>query len=329
MFCQRNRILLTVLCCLVLLFLASKQNILKAETHCHQSDTASFSESKGYRDIVLFKNKYIAVGTDGRIDCFSKSGGKTPIDNPDKPNLNCAFSNDKIIIAAGNHGTILFSTDGENFYCENSGIDENINGIIFKNGMILACADKGKILISKNGKAWNVIQTNAKGNIMSLCASNSFIMGVTDIGEIIKSSDGTKWVIKNYNKEYAGYNEPAKFKKIIATPNNIVIIGTHDNGSPSILISTLGNVWAERIPFYHDEQGRICYLTEKPNGITYDPVMDEIILACDNGELFSLPSCSKCNKYLKISEINLKAVIYDNNCLVIVGDGYSFYTQEL
>ena len=327
-----NRILLTVFGCLILLSFTIKQKILKAGEINLRSGSTNNSEvqgSKGYRDVVLFKNKYIAVGTDGRIDCFSKSGEKMPIDNSDKNNLNTVFSNGEIIIAAGDRGTMLYSSDGKDFYQEESGTDENINGITSKNGLILAGTDSGKILYSKNGKSWNSIQTNTKGNIMSLSSNNSLIIGVTDIGEIIKSSNGTNWEVKDYNKEYAGYNEPAKFKKIIATKSSIVIIGTHDDGSPSILFSTLGNVWSERIPFYHDEHGMINYLTKKPNGITYDPLMDEFILACDNGELFSLPSCSKCNKFIKISDINFNTVIYVDDCLVIAGDNYSFFIQKL
>ena len=168
-----------------------------------------------------------------------------------------------------------------------------------------------------------------KGILCHYPRGNSFIIGVTDIGEIIKSMNGTEWVVKNYNKEYAGYNEPAKFKKIIASQNNIVIIGTHDDGSPSILFSVLGNVWSERIPIYHDEKGTICYLASKPNGITYDPLMDEFIIACDNGELLSLPSCEKCNKYIKISANNFNAVLCVDDRLVMVGDDYTFFIREL
>jgi hypothetical protein len=316
-----------LMCWLLFLSLSDKSTI--AEERYSQTDTTSIVVSQGYTDIVQFGGKYFAVGTDGRIDCISNSGERTTVDNSNKNKLNCAFSNDEILIAAGDHGTILYSYDGKKFHQAESRTNENINGITFKNGLILAGADKGIVLISKDGKEWNNIQTETKGNIMSPSANTSFFIGVTDVGEIMKSSDGTTWEIKDYNKEYAGFNEPAKFKKIIATPNSIVIIGTHNDGSPSILFSSLGNVWAERIPFYHDEQGIICYLTKKPNGITYDPLMDEIILACDNGELFSLPSCSKCNKYIKISETNFNAIIYDDNCLVIVGDEYSFFMQRL
>jgi hypothetical protein len=141
--------------------------------------------------------------------------------------------------------------------------------------------------------------------------------------------DGIHWDIQDYNKAYAGYNKYSKFKKILAAENGIVIIGEHEDGSPSILFSALGNVWAERLPVYHDNRGKVFYLTNKPNGITYDPERDQFILACDHGELFSLPNCSKCNQYKKISESDLNAIIYADNCLLIAGEDYSLFIHQL
>jgi hypothetical protein len=195
--------------------------------------------------------------------------------------------------------------------------------------VLIAGADGGTILTSKKGISWNVVPTEIKGNILSLSASNSCFIGITDSGEIIKSFDGMTWDIQNYNKEYTGYNQRSKFRKIYASPNSIVIIGTHDDGSPSILFSSLGSVWAEREPIYEDEQGRFSCLTQKPNAITYDSERDQFIVACDHGELFSLPSCSKCDKYMKIAEVNLHALIYFDNHLLIVGDEFSVFIQRL
>lgn len=324
-----NRMLPTVIGCLILLSLTDKP--VKAEKFYNLSDTTSISEtddSKSYSDIVLFKGNFIAVRSDGRIDCISKSGEKVTVDSSCKYNLNCAFSNEEILIAAGDYGTMLYSLDGKYFQRADSVTDKNIYGITSKNGFIIAGTDRGAILTSKNGKSWNIIPTEIKGNIISFSANNSFFIGITDAGEIIKSFDGINWEIKDYNKDYAGYNRYTRFKKILAAQNSIVIIGIHDDGSPSILFSSLGNVWAERLPVYYDDQGMDSYLTNKPNGLTYDPGRDQFILACDDGELFSLQTCTKCNEYQKISENDLNAIIYVNNCLMIVGDEFSVFIQK-
>ena len=295
------------------------------------SDTAYISESddsKGYRDIVLFRKKLVAVGTDGRIDNITTSGEIVPVDHSFICKLNCAVANDDIVIAAGDGGTILYSADGKRFDRIESGIDKNIYCITSQNGLILAGTDKGVTLVSKDGKSWNSRKTGAKGNILSLSTNNTLSIGVTDAGEILKSFDGFKWEIKDYNKEYAGYNPYSNFKKISATQNSIVIIGSHKDGSPAVLFSSMGNVWVEREPFYYDDQDMICYLTGKPNDLTYDPIRNQFLLACDDGELFSLPTCIKCNKYTKISEKNLHALITLDNCLCIVGDDFAVFIQR-
>jgi len=326
-----NKIIPTFFCWLFFLFLADKSVSPNAGVHDPFSETSHVSESKdlqGYRDIVLFKDKVIAVGTDGRIDCISKSGEKISVDSFCVYNLHCAFSNEELLIAAGDHGTILFSSDGRNFHRAESGTEKNIHGIASKNGLLVAGADRGTLLSSKNGISWNKIQTAIKGNIVSISSNNSFFIAVSDSGEIMKSIDGTVWKIQDYNKEYVGYNKYSTFKKVLAAQNSIVIIGTTDDGLPSILFSSLGTVWTERIPIYQDSQGVVTCLTSMPNGITYDSDRDQFILACDHGELLSLPPCSKCNKYVKISETDLHGIIYFDNRLLIAGDGYSVFIQR-
>jgi hypothetical protein len=323
-----NKILAAFICWLFFLHFAH----IEAKGLYPLSQASGLSGSgdlKGYTDIVFFRDKFIAVGTNGQIDSITKSGEVIPIDSSCRYNLRCAFSNEEILIAAGDHGTILYSTDGRSFSRAESGTKKNIHGVTFRNGLLIAGADSGTILTSKNGKSWDILSTEIKGNIVSLSANNSFFIAVSDIGEIIKSFDGIGWEIQDYNKEYAGYNKYSKFKKILATQNSIIIIGTHDDGSPSILFSSLGKVWTEREPIYQDDQGMIQCLTRKPNGITYDFERDQFILACDHGELLILPPCSKCNKYTKISETDLNALIYSDNCLLIVGNDYSVFRQRL
>jgi ligand-binding sensor domain-containing protein len=304
---------------------------VKSAEHLPPSDTFSSAEPNelpGYRDIALFRNKVIAVGTDGRIDCISQSGEIAPVDHSSTRKLNCVFANDDILIAGGDHGTILYG-DGKCYNQAESGTDKNIYTLARKNGIIFAGTDQGLILNSKDGKAWSGIQTGATGNILSLTANDAFLIGVTDANEIIKSSDGLDWEIKDYNKEYQGYNQFCRFKKILAAQDNIVIIGIHADGSPTILSSTLGSVWAERMVYYHDDQEIVHFLTEKPNGIAYDSARDQFVIACDNGELLTLPACTKCNEYAKISEKNLHALVCVDSCLYIVGDEFSAFMQRL
>lgn len=283
----------------------------------------SQSEVKGYRDIIFYYGKFLAVGTDGRIDYITNSGEKTAVVCSNRNNLNCVTCSSQALVIGGDKGTILFSSDGKVFSSAVSGTDSNINGIIFKNGLFVAGADGGKILLSKNGNSWSSINTEAKGNIVSVTANDSFFIGITDKGEILTSKDGFNWKIRDYNKEYSGYNKYCIFKKVFAANNRIVIIGRHDDNSPAVLFSSLGNVWSERSLIYDDDHGMIRFLTNEPNAITYDPVRDQFILACDKGEIFSLPSCSRCNESAIISASDLYGIICTGNLLICVGQEFS------
>jgi hypothetical protein len=304
-------------------FISGEKSSFKiVEKHGAQQASVS-SDIKGYRDIISYNGKFLAVGTDGRIDYIDNSGERTPASNTCKNNLNCVVIKDQIIVVAGDNGTILLSIDGRLFTKVESGTEKNINGIAFKNEILIAGADKGTLLISKDGKSWNVIHLEVKGNIVSVTANDSFFFGITDSGEIFRSDDGLNWEIKDYNKEYSGYNKSCTFKKVLATKNRIVIMGRHDDGSPAVLFSSLGNVWTERSLNYKDDHGIIRFLTNEPNDITYDSVRDQFILACDNGEVFSLPSCTKCNVSVMASTNDLYAIICTNNLLLSAGEDFS------
>lgn len=292
-------------------------------------NSAAAENNKGYRDILFYNGKYIAVGTEGRIDYINNSGEKTAVVCPVRNNLNCIASSDREVVVAGDNGTILFSSDGKIFSLCNSQTNSDINGITYKNGLFIAGADDGTILISKNGESWSLINSGAKGNIVSVTAGESHFIGVTEKGEILTSKDGFNWNIRNYNKEYAGYQKSCVFKKVIAANKRIVIIGIHDDNSPAVLFSTLGNVWTERSLVYEDNQGIMRFLINKPNSITYDSARDQFILACDRGEIFTLPSCSKCNESAIISDRDLYAIICTGNLLICVGQEFSVNLMNL
>jgi hypothetical protein len=311
---------------LMCLFPAGRQYFTSAEesySGYYAQQKSDSGSTKGYRDIIFCYGKFLAVGDDGKVDYINSSGERIPVANTCRSALNSAISIDQIVVVAGNNGTVLFSSGGQVFNKVESGTDKNINGMAFRNELLIAGADKGTILISKNGKTWNSKHLEVKGNIISISANDSYWIGITDRGEIIRSYDGLNWEIKDYNKEYSGYNKSCIFKKVLLTENRIVIIGTHDDGSPSVLFSSLGNVWTERPLTYHDNNGMIRFLANKSNGITYDATGDQFILACDNGEIFSLPACTKCNTSSIVSSNNLNAIICTEDCLVSVGEGFS------
>jgi hypothetical protein len=295
---------------------------LSCHLFSHPQKISYSEENGGYRDIVSYEDQYLAVGTNGRIDCIKKSGEIISIVSPLNIDLNSVIYENKTVIAVGNNGTILVSSDGQTFSKIETGTEKNINSITSLNGILIAAADKGTILISMNGNIWSSIHLPLKGDIVSISANISLCYGVTDKSEIIKSSDGISWDVFNYNEQYAGFNEPCSFKDVLLTGNRIAIIGQHEGRSPVALFSSLGNVWTERSLNYTDDYGRIQMATNLPNDICYDITGDQFFMACENGEILMLPSCTKCNKSFTATEKDLRGIKCTENNLIIVGDDY-------
>lgn len=287
------------------------------------------TDNSGYKQIIQFQEKLFALSTNSRLDIVSSDGSKNTVFENDKYELNCMAANDSILIIAGNKGNIYYSFDGKNFKSAETETKKNIYSLVFRSGMFFAGSEKGEIQVSEDGKNWTAVKTEAAGDIISISANNSIYIGVTNAGEIIQSDNGFNWKVANFNNDYAGFIPYTEFIKILAIENSIIIIGIHDDGSPAILLSNLGNVWNERLPFYYDEEGVIKYLLSRPNDVIFDYENDQYILACNNGELLSLPSCSRCNIYVKISDKNLESLLNINSSLIIVGNDFSIFKYSL
>ncbi len=278
---------------------------------------------EGYMDAVPYKGQFLSVGTGGRIDFIDFSGTKSRTFDEHKDNLNCAVVWEDFALVAGDGGSVLRTEDGVIFEKAETGTDRDINGIAARRDMIVAGADEGTLLVSVNSKSWNTVEPGVRGNIVSVAAGLQMFIAVTDEGEIIKSDDGLNWKVTDYNKEYSGFYKPCIFSEVLAAGNNIVICGKHTDGSPAVITSTLGNVWTERLLNYRDDHGSISFLVNCPNSVAYDEPRDQYILACGNGEIFSLPSCTKCNASAIISGKDLHAIACLGDVMFCGGEGFS------
>ena len=281
------------------------------------------SNINGYAAITNYKNGFIAVGSDGRIDRISLSGTVTKSEKFPDVNFNCLISDDQMIMAAGDNGNVVIASDSGTFHKINSGTDENINSLTLFDGVVIAGTDGGEILYGDSKGFYQMIQLNLKGKIVSVSSNASDCFGVTDDGEIIHSKDGTNWNVFDFNKVYDGFYKPCNFRKALVTEENrIAVIGTHKDGSPAVLFSSQGNVWTERSLNYTDDQGNDGYLEAAPNDIIYIDFEDQYYIACDSGMLMILPNCTHCNTLTGISNTNLEGISLNANTMILVGDNF-------
>ncbi|MCU0456455.1 MAG: hypothetical protein MUE74_09150, partial [Bacteroidales bacterium] len=225
----------------------------------------NFINPEGYIAVTGYQDGFIAAASGGRIDRISLSGEVVKSEFYKGEAFNCIFSLDRLVIAAGDKGTIMMSSDGGEFRKIDSGTGKNINSVSFFKGEIIAGADDGEIIIPEEKGPGRKVNLALKGNIVSLSAGASECYGVTDKGEIIHSADAINWSILDFNKVYSGYYSQSIFKKVVLSENSILIAGAGIDGSPVLLFSIYGNVWAEKNLFYTGDNGEPGVLEDTPN----------------------------------------------------------------
>lgn len=315
---------------MVLLLLPVNTNQALAYNSRHNSallDSAKIAKVNGYADITFSDSGFVAVGSDGRIDRISKDGKVTRSEKIAGESFTSILTVEHQLFVAGKNGTMLVSSDNNPFRKINSGTSNQINCLALFNEKIIAGTDGGEILIGSTDRNFSTISLNLKGNIVSLSAGESACYGVTDQGEIMSSPDGISWNIFDFNTVYAGFYKPCRFTKILAATYNIAVAGIYEDGSPVLMFSTQGNVWAERTLDYNDAQANHVSLNDAPNDIFYDSQRDLFYLACNNGTIMSIPSCSHCNKAARLTSENLTAIWCVDDSLMVTGT--NFYIEAI
>jgi hypothetical protein len=286
-------------------------------------------KTDGYRTIIKYEDGFLAAGSGGRIDRISISGKILKSEKFPGEDFNCIISDNQTLIAGGDRGTIMISSDKGMFRKTDSSTDKNINSLTLFNGTIIAATDGGEIIAGDGRGFFRKYHLALKGNIVSVSARRTDCYGVTDKGEIIHSVDGINWEIFDFNKIYSGFYRPCYFSKVLVTENRIAVAGVSNDGSPVLMFSNQGNVWTERTLIYTDDQGIKGFLLDFPNDIFYDDSEDQYFLACNNGKLMKLPSCSQCNIMEVLSDIDLTGISCNENAMMIIGENYYIKTVIL
>ncbi len=152
----------------------------------------------------------------------------------------------------------------------------------------------------------------------TLTAENdSVIMSVTGdkVTAVNKYTDAiTEY---SYNEEY---NKDISFEKL-TNWNGIIVALVSDNnsGSTSVITTPMGSIWIDATPDYYSEKDDGAPQTPVINDIC--PVSDQLYLACNDGWLITMTSCSKCSTLKKICDFDIKELEYSNGILYLSGIG--------
>jgi hypothetical protein len=156
--------------------------------------------------------------------------------------LGVAYGNN-IYVAVGDTGTILTSSDGENWTSRTSGVTKALRTVVWGNNQFVAGGDDGTILTSANGESWSSKTSGATSSIHQIIwASNKFIVvgGDTAGGDdaiLLTSTDGSAWQSRTTGLT-------AQLDAVVWGNNLFVAVGNEGG----LITSADGEIWTKRDP---------------------------------------------------------------------------------
>jgi len=285
----------------------------------------NFSESNGlYNSVCYNGNDYIAVGTNGRIDRIKPDKSVTTLPAVTSASLNDVISMNGIDVAVGDSGVVLVAKDGGNFSAVKSKTSKSLYGITVYKGKFWAAGAEGTIICSSDGKHWKSINSGIKSDIHSIAANEENIMAVAGESQVLMSVDGEKWDLLDYNEYYKGLAEPCRFRSVQAVADSFFVLGEHLNipGSPAIMSTVDGKIWMDHALNMINEMPPEQFFPLTVNAIAVDS--DQLVVACNDGKILTMPNCSTCNKLDIVCSKNINDIESANGLFILVGDDFWF-----
>lgn len=178
------------------------------------------------------KNIYVTAGSGGIIE---SDYIRNTVSDED---FQCITYNNGIFIAVGNRGTIYKSITAYDWTKVDSGITENINGVIFGYGIFVAVGDNGTVLTSDAaGDAWTKrdLAIVPASNLNSIAYGLATLAAVGDNGRVFSSNNGVVWFERT-----SGTN--ARLNAVAFNNNTFTACGE----SGAVITSPDGIVWTVR-----------------------------------------------------------------------------------
>jgi len=139
-----------------------------------------------------------------------------------------------MFLAAGDRGTLLFSSDGYGWSPLVLDGGERFQKLVYGQGSLVAIG-YDKMLHSSTGLSWSSVDTKYWGKFNDLAYGNGMFVAVGDNGAILNSADGRNW-----DYRYAGTN--GRLNAVSFSNGHFVAVG--DEGL--ILTSPYGRSWVVR-----------------------------------------------------------------------------------
>ncbi|MCL2658268.1 MAG: hypothetical protein FWD62_12815 [Betaproteobacteria bacterium] len=135
----------------------------------------------------------VAVGDAGTLLSSTDALTWTPHASGTSANLNSVAAFGGTYIAVGEGGTILYSTDGTTWSARTSPVMENLRKVVYVRDDFVAVGDNGTVLTSPDGNAWTKQNSGTGATLYDVAYGNNTFVGVGAAGTLMTSPDLVTW----------------------------------------------------------------------------------------------------------------------------------------
>jgi hypothetical protein len=141
--------------------------------------------------------KLVAVGDAGTILVSSNGDVWDSITSGTGSTLRNVIWHQGELVSVGAAGTILTSADGNTWTTQSSGTTTQLFSVAGSNALRVAVGDSGKIFISLNGLTWSEAASPTTKRLNSVVWTGTRFLASGDQKTLLSSEDGSNWVIRN------------------------------------------------------------------------------------------------------------------------------------
>jgi hypothetical protein len=103
-----------------------------------------------------------------------------------------SFGN-RALVAVGDFGTVLSSTDGVAWAIEDSRTTADLAKIAFGNGLFVAVGKNGTVRTSRDGSRWEIQNSTTTNDLRAVAYVNGVFLAGGIRGTLLRSPGGTDW----------------------------------------------------------------------------------------------------------------------------------------
>lgn len=272
----------------------------------------------GYRAVAAWDMDFLAVGDGGRVTVLSVDGARRELSAPAAVSLQDVLVRDGTAWIVGAGGTVLTLT-GEVFGTRSVDGAPDLLSIAWFDGTFFLGGRDGALYRGTGDGNWTRVPLAATGDVVGLAAGERRLIGVTAAGETFTYTPRDGFSVQNYN---AAAGDSVAFHAVACDSAGATFwaTGVRADGSPALLHTAYGGIWGERALTYMDGAGY------DPSGLSLRgiaPAGQQMVAACGDGQLLTLPDCAECNKLQRLGDASLTAVCYNGGAVAAVGEDFS------